>query len=388
MEKGFKRGWILGGIILLVILTGCMIGGSYYMLNFSLTPNARIRAKDADSYRYLYANYPFLRPWVDSLNQVNALKDTFILNPEGIRLHAYYIAAPKPTPKTAVIVHGYTDNAISMFMIGYLYSHDLQFNILLPDLQHHGESEGPAIQMGWKDRLDVMQWMHVANQIYGDSTRMVVHGISMGGATTMMVAGEEQPEFVKCFVEDCGYTSVWDEFSHELKLAFHLPKFPLMYTTSWLCEQKYGWNFKEASSLKQVEKADLPMFFIHGDKDTYVPTWMVYPLYEAKPNPKELWIVPGAKHAVSYKENKKRYTNRVKNFVDKYIEKKIKVAIFVDDNKNYYETNTHFYTAHISLPAFASAGKDIYRRQYSESTSAKQTPVCVQSSRYFVAGSL
>ena len=84
MEKGFKRGWILGGIILLVILTGCMIGGSYYMLNFSLTPNARIRAKDADSYRYLYANYPFLRPWVDSLNQVNALKDTFILNPEGM----------------------------------------------------------------------------------------------------------------------------------------------------------------------------------------------------------------------------------------------------------------------------------------------------------------
>lgn len=77
MEKEFKRGWILGGIILLVILTGCMIGGSYYMLNFSLTPNARIRAKDADSYRYLYANYPFLRPWVDSLNQVNALKDFY-----------------------------------------------------------------------------------------------------------------------------------------------------------------------------------------------------------------------------------------------------------------------------------------------------------------------
>ena len=79
-------------------------------------------------------------------------------------------------------------------------------------------------------------------------------------------------------------------------------------------------SFKEASSLKQVEKADLPMFFIHGDKDTYVPTWMVYPLYEAKPDPKELWIVPGAKHAVSYKENKTEYTNRVKNFVDKYIE--------------------------------------------------------------------
>lgn len=320
MRKGTKRNRIAVVFALLLILTGCTIGGSFYMLNFSLTPDAKIHTKGSYAYKNMYANYPFLRPWVDSLKQANALKDTFILNPEGIRLHAYYIPAPQPTKKTAVIIHGYTDNAISMFMIGYLYNHDLGFNTLLPDLQHHGESEGPAIQMGWKDRLDVMQWMHVANRIYGDSTQMVVHGISMGGATTMMVAGEDQPEFVKCFVEDCGYTSVWDEFSHELKSSFHLPKFPLMYTTSWLCEQKYGWNFKEASSLKQVEKAELPMFFIHGDKDTYVPTWMVYPLYEAKPAPKELWIVPGAAHAVSYKENKEEYTNRVKNFVDKYID--------------------------------------------------------------------
>ena len=246
-------------------------------------------------------------------------KDTFIINPQGIQLHAFYIAAPAPTSKTAVIVHGYTDNAIRMFMIGYLYNRDLGYNILLPDLQHQGESEGRAIQMGWKDRIDVLQWMNIANEIFGDSTQMVVHGISMGGATTMMVSGEKQKPFVKCFVEDCGYTSVWDEFSHELKSSFHLPAFPLMYTTSWLCEKKYGWNFKEASSLKQVEKCELPMLFIHGDKDTYVPTWMVYPLYEAKPEPKELWIVPGAAHALSYKENKQEYTDKVRDFVGRYI---------------------------------------------------------------------
>lgn len=66
--------------------------------------------------------------------------------------------------------------------------------------------------MGWLDRKDVTQWMEVANRIYGDSTSMVVHGISMGAATTMMVSGEPQPDYVKCFVEDCGYTSVWDQF--------------------------------------------------------------------------------------------------------------------------------------------------------------------------------
>lgn len=118
MKKGIK----IGVITLLLLLTGCTIGGSFFMLNYSLRPEAKIRAKNADSYPFMYKNYPFLRPWVDSLNQAHALRDTFVLNPEGIRLHAYYIAAPQPTKKTAVIVHGYTDNAIRMFMIGYLYN--------------------------------------------------------------------------------------------------------------------------------------------------------------------------------------------------------------------------------------------------------------------------
>lgn len=306
-------------IIIILLFVGYSIGGGFYMLKFSLTPNAKILSKDADSYRYMYSNYPFLNSWVDSLKQVEALKDTFIKNSEGQKLHAFYIRAPKATDKTAVIVHGYTDNAIRMFMIGYLYNHDLSFNVLLPDLQHHGESEGEAIQMGWKDRLDVLEWMNVANNLFGNKTQMVVHGISMGAATTMMLSGEKQQPFVKCFIEDCGYTSVWDEFSHELKSSFHLPAFPLMHTTSWLCSIKYGWNFKEASSLKQVAKCKLPMLFIHGDKDNYVPTWMVYPLYKTKPAPKELWIVSGADHAVSYKKNKQAYTDKVYHFIKQYI---------------------------------------------------------------------
>lgn len=303
---------------LFLLLTAVTIGGGFYMLSYALgTPHRGQNVKESE--QVMAHTYPFLGAWLDSLNQTGALKDTAIVNKEGRRLHAYYVPAAQPTAKTAVIVHGYTDNAIRMMMIGYLYSHDLGYNILLPDLQYHGDSEGNAIQMGWKDRLDVLEWMDTANHIYGDSARMVVHGISMGAATTMMVSGEPQKEYVKCFVEDCGYTSVWDEFSQELKNEFKLPQFPLLYTASWLCKQKYGWDFQEASSLNQVKKCALPMFFIHGDADTYVPTWMVYPLYEAKSEPKELWIVPGAAHAVAYKENKEEYTAKVKAFVDKYI---------------------------------------------------------------------
>ena len=305
--------------LLAVILL--LLGASLYMLDYALKPEAlETRSRDIPgSYTYLYKDYPELRPWVDSLRTARALQDTLIRSERGERLHAFYVRAAQPTGKTAVIVHGYTDNAVRMLPIGYLYSRQLGCNILLPDLHAHGESEGEAVRMGWLDRLDVLRWMDTANELFGDSTRMVVHGISMGAATTMMVSGETLPAYVKCFVEDCGYTSVWDEFSGELKNQFGLPTFPLLDVTSWLCGLRYNWTFREASALEQVKKCTLPMFFIHGDKDDFVPTWMVHPLYEAKPAPKELWLVPGAAHAVSYKENKVEYTRRVRDFTGKYI---------------------------------------------------------------------
>lgn len=314
-----KKSLLTAAVAVIALLLATIIGGSFYLLDFALTPDAKIQEKDLKTDSFMIANYPFLEPWMDSLNRHKALKDTFILNKEGVRLHAIYLYAPVKTKKTAVIVHGHTDNARRMLMIGYLYNHDMGYNVLLPDLQHQGLSAGDAIQMGWKDRLDVLQWMNETNSLFGGDTRMVVHGISMGAATTMMVSGEPQQPFVKCFVEDCGYTSVKDEFSYELKEMFGLPEFPLLPTASRLCQLKYGWNFEEASALEQVKKCHLPMLFIHGGSDTYVPTDMVYPLYRAKPGIKELWVPRGVEHAESYKDFRKEYTDKVKKFVEKYI---------------------------------------------------------------------
>lgn len=306
-------------VVAVIVAAVIVVGGSCYLLSYALRPDAVMREKHAEAYEYMYAEYPFLRPWVDSLEQHGALRDTVIAGQAGERLHALYVAAPEPTDRTAVIVHGYTDEAVRMLMIGYLYNHDLGYNILLPDLHYHGASEGRAIRMGWLDRLDVLRWMEVANGIFGGDTQMVVHGISMGAATTMMVSGERLPAYVRCFVEDCGYTSVRDQFAKELREQFGLPAFPLLDVTSLLCRVKYGWDFREASALEQVARSDRPMLFIHGDADDFVPTSMVYPLFEAKPGEKELWVVPGAAHAMSYRDHREEYTRRVGEFVGRYV---------------------------------------------------------------------
>lgn len=215
-----KIGWTAG--ILLVLIVGICIGGSLYLIDFSLRPENRGKNME-ESEAFMRTEYPQIVPWLDSLQQHHALRDTFITAPDGIRMHAFYARASRPTRRTAIIVHGYTDNAIRMFHIGYLYNHSLDYNILLPDLRYTGLTEGDAIQMGWLDRKDVLQWIDTAPALFGDSLKAVVHGISMGAATTMMVSGEKTPEYITCFVEDCGYTSVWDQFSKELKGLFGLP---------------------------------------------------------------------------------------------------------------------------------------------------------------------
>ena len=121
---------ILSGIgITFLGLVALLWAASAFMLRFALSPVNE--GKDLEgSWEYMFENYPELEAWKDSLTQDEALKDTFIYAPDGALLHAYYVAAPSPTSKTAVIVHGYTDNAIRMMMIGYLYNQRLGYNLL------------------------------------------------------------------------------------------------------------------------------------------------------------------------------------------------------------------------------------------------------------------
>lgn len=313
-----KKRLIYSLVALLVVFAAVTTYGSFYLVDYALKSAPESHRKN---WGKAMDWYPELKPWLDSIKTEGAWSDTFAIMPDGLRAHAVCIKSRKAEGRTAVVVHGYTNNSIDMLHIARIYNKEMHYNVVLPDLHGHGLSQGDDIQMGWFDRLDVLKWIDLAPKMFstvGDSMRLVVHGISMGAATTMCVSGEHTPDYVKCFVEDCGYTSAWDEFAYELRGRFSLPEFPLLYTASWLTQAKYGWSFKEASPLKQVAKCKKPMFFIHGDKDTFVPTWMVYPLYEAKPQPKQLWIAPGSEHAFAYRDHREEYIKKVEAFVGKY----------------------------------------------------------------------
>lgn len=237
---------------------------------------------------------------------------------EGYQLEANVYPGRKKQHCWALLLHGYgyTGRKEEMEYIGAEYG-IRGYWVLSPDLRCHGESQGDFIGMGWTDRLDIQKWIRYI--LSRDSqAKIVLHGQSMGGAAALMTAGESLPGQVKAVVSDCAYTSVWDIFRQKLKDWYGIGPFPILYETNILFRLRGGYDLAKASALEQVKKSRLPILFIHGEADDFVPVSMVYRLYDQAGGPKELLTVPGAGHGLSNYVDPKAYYGKVFSFLKSY----------------------------------------------------------------------
>ncbi len=296
-------------VVLVAIVAGILFLGADYLLGYALSPDAD-RTDTAKYYAKLREQYPDVLPWLDSMRAAGMLRDTFAVMPSGERHYAILTGRPG-TERTAVLIHGWRNASVTMLQFAKVF-HGLGYSCVLPDLHGHGLSEGDSVRMGWPDRLDVLHWI----RLYATDT-MVVHGVSMGAATAMMLSAEPMPGRVRDLriVEDCGYTSVRDEFAYQLRVDFGLPEWPLLDVADAICRWRYGWSFSGSSAEAQLGRCRWPMLFIHGDSDTFVPTEMVHRLYSAHPGPKRLWVTRGVAHNRSLKLYPAAYADTLRAFL-------------------------------------------------------------------------
>lgn len=300
---------ILGIILVLVIV---LIAAGNYFYSYAVVP----AKKDflADGSKKKSTELISAENW---FNDKNNRSDWQLTSTDGLKLSAYYLPAEKDQHKTAIIAHGYMGQASDMPQYAKIY-HDLGYNVLMPDARGHGKSEGDYIGFGWHERKDYLQW--IDRVIKKDpQSEIVLHGVSMGGATVMMTSGEKLPDNVKAFVEDCGYSSVKGELNYQLKQMFNLPSFPLIPVTSLVTKIRAGYFFGEADAIKQLNKNKRPMLFIHGDQDDFVPYSMLAEVYAATKGPKEQYVVHGAKHAEALSSDPSMYQKKVTEFIQKYV---------------------------------------------------------------------
>ena len=252
--------------------------------------------------------------WFKSIDK----EDIYIESYDGYKLHAYKIKNTNSN-RWAICVHGYRDKGEGMSLYAYHY-YNQGFNVLLPDLKGHGKSEGKYVGMGYNDRKDLISWI---DQIIAEdsSAQIVLHGVSMGAATVMMTCGESLPENVMVAVEDCGYTSVYDQYSYVAENFIDIPmkNFALSALDTY-SKLKLKTNLKEMNALEQLKKSKTPMLFIHGSKDTFIPLSMMQELYDSNNEIiKEKYVVEGASHAYSASFDTDNYFKKVFEFVYKFL---------------------------------------------------------------------
>ncbi len=295
---------------LLVAGTGFAIASDYFF-KMAMTPfNKKPDSKKLSGKDSLYRNKVWFRDFP---------KEKWSLETKsGLTLFAQYLN--HDSDKTAILLHGFMSDSDSMGGFAKMF-YDFGYNVLLPDARAQGRSAGKYIGYGWVEKEDIRNWIRQVIAKNGQDSKIIVMGQSMGGATTMMVSGMKLPSQVKAFIEDCGYSSVKEEIMYQAGNLCNLNKIarmPLVEAVSGINKVKNGFFLGQASSVKQLKKNTRPFLFIHGGKDHFVPTEMVYQNYAATDAPKEIWIAPLAGHALSYPMYKKEYQKTVKAFLDKY----------------------------------------------------------------------
>lgn len=302
-----KHRVLLGIIALLFVVS---VGASFYFFHVAQIReeksfiNNNGRSKGTPIYAY-----------EQSFDQLT--KETLWMTNQGLKQDAWYVPAETATNKTVIVVHGFTNDKEDMKPYAWMF-HELGYNVLMPDNMSHGDSEGQIIGYGWNDRLNVIKWAEMLVEQNSDS-EITLFGVSMGAATVMMASGEESlPDQVVNIIEDCGYSSVWDELKYQAKEMYNLPAFPILYEVSAISKIRAGFSYGQASSVNQLKNNTRPVLFIHGSDDTFVPTSMVYKNYKATQGEKELYIVKGAGHAKSFETDPQAYIEKISTFLKKY----------------------------------------------------------------------
>ena len=244
--------------------------------------------------------------------------DRVIHDEKAGNAHAYVFYADKPTNKWAVLPHGYSSSPEGTSVFAREY-HNMGFNLVAVSMRGFANDEANYCSMGWHDKDIVMAWINWI-VLQDPDAEILIHGYSMGAATTMLVTGERDlPKNVKCAVSDCGFTTVYEQYQYVLKHNASIPAFPLLDAANVISKLRNNFDFKKTAPIEAIKHSTTPTIFCHGTADDFVPYFMLDKLYDACTAEKAKFSIEGGLHATSSVKDSEFYWKNVKEFIGKYI---------------------------------------------------------------------
>lgn len=267
-----------------------------------------------------YTRYVENNLFDEALYNSASKEDITLKSFDGLNLTSTLIMNENPTNKFIVLVHG-----VSICYVGSLKYFDIfyknGFNVLIVNQRRHGKSEGKYSTYGFYEKYDVNMWIEYLKSRFGNDIILGLHGESMGAGTVM----ETIPlnDSIKFVIEDCGYSNFHELIGFQITHAYKnrlVRKIlrPSLIFANFFMKTKAKFSMKKIVHIDIVSSTSLPMMFIHGKEDYFVPWYMSVDLYKAKTKGyKELYLVEGAKHAEALEVNKILYEKKIMTFIEK-----------------------------------------------------------------------
>ncbi|MBE6701250.1 MAG: alpha/beta hydrolase [Ruminococcaceae bacterium] len=264
-----------------------------------------------------FKNIEEMGPSVEKLKN-SSLEVIEIEASDGERLVGHFYRCEN-AKRTIVAMHGWRSSWAGDFGAISDFWHNNGCNVLYAEQRGQGDSGGKYMGFGLIERFDCLDWVNFLNKMGLDTLPIYLCGVSMGASTVLMAASLNLSENVKGIIADCGFTSAHDIWKHVSENNLGIP-----YTTvissivDDMFKKKIQMGAKDYSSVDAMKESRVPVMFVHGTDDHFVPIEMTYENYKACTSPKRLFVVPGAEHGMSYLEDKEGYEAEVLKFFEDY----------------------------------------------------------------------
>lgn len=246
------------------------------------------------------------------------MKDCYIKSSDGLMLHGLYLPAKK-AERFVLLSHGYKGSGFGDFANTARFLHENHCNLLFIDQRCCGASEGEYITFGAREQYDIQNWSYYIARRNKDRLPIYLYGESMGAASVLMASGHRLPREVKGIIADCGFRSMRRQIQDMAANWFHLNWIQLLLLRLDLfCAALAGFRMKEADTQRAMKVNKRPVLFFHGAEDTYVDPRNTIWNYSICQAPKELVIIPQARHLCSAYADPEMYRKKVLDFFDKY----------------------------------------------------------------------
>lgn len=240
-------------------------------------------------------------------------EDVEITGSDGIRLKGHWKTCEKPK-RVIIAMHGWRSSWAKDFGTIDSFWQENGCSVLYAEQRAQGESEGNYMGFGLLERYDCLEWIRWVNERTGGKLPVYLAGVSMGASTVLMAAGLDLPENVKGIISDCGFTSPYAVWKHVVEKNLHLSYRMHRSQIIRRCRKRIQMGDREYSTVEALKSSHIPVLFVHGSDDRFVPVEMTYENYKACQAPKMLLIVPGAGHGMSYYTEPEKYERAFKEF--------------------------------------------------------------------------